>query len=777
MAKKKINRLLPLIPLRNMVVFPKMIIPLFVGRQKSIQALEESLSNDRMVILVSQRNENINEPAPQELNAIGTLVEIVQMLKLPDGTIKVLAEGVSRVRITELVEADSFFKAKAEIIEDVSDITNAEYVIKSISEQFEHYVKLNNKIPAETLMSIISIEDPSRLADLITSYLVIDVNQKQDILEINNVAERLGKLSDILLREIDLLEVEKKLHVKVQDQIEKVQREYYLKEKIKAIKEELGDYDEIYSEVDDYKKKITTLSLPPEAKSKVTREISRLDKIPTVSSESGVIRTYLDWLLELPWNTKTEDYIDIDKVKEILDNEHYGLDKVKERILEYFAVFKLTKRIQGTILCLVGPPGVGKTSIANSIANAMNRKFCRISLGGIKDEAELRGHRRTYVGSLPGRIIQAIHRAKTKNPVILLDEIDKLGTEFRGDPAAALMEILDPEQNSTFSDHYLEVPFDLSNVMFIATANTTHTIEKPLLDRMEVIPISGYTDAEKKIISNKHLIPKQLEKNGIPFNDLIFTDQGISMIIKYYTREAGIRNLERLIALFCRKAAKNIITNDKLPIETTKATVKKFLGPVIYRGDKMNEEHEIGVATGLAWTAVGGCLIPIEVASVKGRGKLMLTGQMGDVMQESAQAALTYIRSCTHRLGIDDDFHRKRDIHIHIPEGAVPKDGPSAGITIACALASSLSGIPVRKDVAMTGEITLRGKVLPIGGLKEKVLAAFQAGIHIVIIPADNEPNLADIPKYIRRKMKFVKAKMLDEVLATAFTQMPNKLI
>lgn len=768
MTKGSTNNLLPLIPLRNMVVFPKMIIPLFVGRQKSIQALEEALSHDRLVILSAQKTENVDEPTVNDLHTVGTLVEIVQMLKLPDGTIKVLAEGINRIRITQLIEESSYFKVRAEILYDNTVLPDSELIIKNITELFEHYVKLNNKIPTETLMSIINLEDPSRLADLITSYMVIDTAIKQDLLETVNVDERITKLADILTKEISLFEVDKKLNVKVQDHIERIQKEYYLKEKIKAIREELGDYDENSSDIDEYRKKINLIGLPPEVKTKAIRELSRLEKIPSISSESGVIKTYLDWMLELPWNTKTEDQLDIEHVESVLNHDHYGLGKVKERILEYFAVFKLTNKIQGSILCLVGPPGVGKTSIAQSIATAMNRKFYRIALGGIKDEAELRGHRRTYVGSLPGRIIQAIHRTKTKNPVILLDEIDKLSNDFRGDPSAALMEILDPEQNNAFHDHYLEVPVDLSNIMFIATANTIHTIEKPLLDRMEVIQLSGYTDEEKKIICKNYLIPKQIEKNGIPDHALVFTESGIKTIIKNYTREAGIRNLERLIASFCRKAAKSIITNEKLPIETNHTTIRKFLGPPAHLGDKMNDEHEVGVATGLAWTAVGGSLIPIEVAALRGRGKLTLTGQMGEVMQESAQAALTYIRSCSQHLGIDDDLYRKTDIHIHIPEGAVPKDGPSAGVTIATALASAMSGKPVRNDVAMTGEITLRGKVLPIGGLKEKVLAAFQAGITTVIIPKDNEVNLIDIPQNIRRKIKFVIAKTLDDVLNTA---------
>lgn len=762
------NKLIPLIPLRNIVVFPKMIIPLFVGRQKSIQALEESLSHDRTIILVSQINESVDEPQPEDLNKIGTLVEIVQMLKLPDGTIKILVEGLNRVKFDSIVTSNDFFKVTPQIIEDEVDIDDPESKIKQLSDQFEVYIKLNKKIPAETLMSIINIEDLGKLTDLITSYLSIPAGEKQSILETTELKKRLNLLTVILQREIDLLEVEKNLNVKVQDQIEKVQKEYFLKEKIKAIKKELGDGDEKLSDVEEYKTTISNLELSSEAKSKANKEVARLDRLPSSSTESGVIRTYLDWLLELPWGVKSQDNVDINKVSKILDEQHFGLDKVKDRILEYFAVNQLTNKVQGSILCLVGPPGVGKTSVASSIATAMNRSLGRIALGGIKDEAELRGHRRTYVGSMPGRIIQAMHKAKTKNPIILLDEIDKLSSDFKGDPSAALLEILDPEQNAHFSDHYLEVPFDLSDVIFIATANTIHSIEKPLLDRMEVITLSGYTDEEKITISKKHIIPKQLKKHGIDNKHLTFTTHGLSILIRNYTREAGVRNLERLIASFCRKTAKSIISKEKLPIKSTKNIITKFLGPIKYLDDKINQKNEVGVATGLAWTSVGGCILPIEVAALKGRGRLTLTGQMGDVMQESAQAALTFIRSMATELGIDEDFYRKVDIHIHIPEGSVPKDGPSAGITIATAVASALSNTPVKKEVAMTGEITLRGKVLAIGGLKEKALAAFQAGIKTVIVPKENEHNLDDIPQNIKKKLKFVLVNNLSEVLKVA---------
>lgn len=765
MSKKNI---LPLIPLRNIVVFPKMIIPLFVGRDKSIQALEEALSRDRHIVLSCQKNENVDEPSSTDLYSVGTMVEIVQMLKLPDGTMKILVEGINRVRFSSVKNENGHFQVEQEVIESAGTINAPEDKARTLSDLFEKYVKINKKIPTETLMSIINIEEPERLSDMITSYLSITTKEKQKVLETYNIKDRTKLVISLLKAEIKTNEVEHKLDIKVQDQIEKVQKEYFLKEKIKAIKEELGDIDTDYSEDEEYKMKLDELNLSKETHSKILKEINRLDKLPNSSSEAGVIRTYIDWVLELPWDRSKTSDIDLKTVKDFLDKEHYSLEKVKERVIEYLAVNKLTKKPQTTILCLAGPPGVGKTSIASSIAKSLNREFCRIALGGVKDVAELRGHRRTYVGSLPGRIIQAVHKSNSNNPVILLDEIDKLCTEFKGDPSAALLEILDPEQNSTFSDHYLEVPFDLSKIIFIATANTTHTIEKPLLDRMEVIRISGYTDEEKLNICKKHIIPKQLLTTGIDSTHIEFNDDGLLKIINNYTREAGIRTLERYIATLCRKAAKRLLMSEPLPISTDIETINDLLGPIKFFDEHTHDKTEIGVAMGMAWTSAGGCLIPIEVAALKGRGKLTLTGQMGDVMQESAQAALTYIRSIASEYNISDDFYRKYDIHIHIPEGAVPKDGPSAGITIATAIASALSQRPVHNDITMTGEITLRGKVMPVGGIKEKVLAAFQAGIKTVILPKENFYNTDEIPDNIKKEISFVFADTLKDVLEIA---------
>ncbi|MFH1429443.1 MAG: endopeptidase La [Candidatus Margulisiibacteriota bacterium] len=765
----------PLIPLRNMVIFPRMIIPLFIGRERSLQALDQSLAKDKLIVLASQDDESIDEPSSDHIYKYGTLAEIVQVLKLPDETTKVLVEGINRVKIENYIHNTPFHLVSAQKMEDADkDAVELEALSNILVEQFETYVKLNKKIPAETLMSIVSIDDPSRLADLIASYLILKVPEKQSILELISIPDRCKKLSEILHRENDLLEVEKKIHVKVKDQIEKVQREYYLKEKLKAIQDELGTEEDATPESVDYKKRIKAANMSAEAEKKAFKELNRLMKLPGTTAESGVIRTYLDWLIDLPWDKKTKETVRITEVEKKLDQDHYGLEKVKERILEYFSVFKLTKKIQGSILCLVGPPGVGKTSIARSIARAMNRDFSRISLGGVRDEAELRGHRRTYVGAMPGRIIQSLQKVGYNNPVILLDEIDKMASDFRGDPAAALMEILDSEQNKTFSDHYLEVSFDLSDILFICTANTLFNIPGPLLDRMEIIDVPGYTEDEKLQITMRYLVPKQLKKHGLSKKYLTFIEDSLRIIIKEYTREAGVRNLERLIAKVCRKTAKQVVEKQHSSIKFNKSMLKRFLGAPKYFKDKMEEEDQIGVATGLAWTEMGGTTMPIEIAILKGRGALTITGQLGDVMKESAQAAHSYVRTKAEQLHIDPNFYRRSDIHVHVPEGAIPKDGPSAGITMATALASALSGIPVRKDVAMTGEVTLRGRVLPIGGLKEKALAAFSTGIKTVIIPFDNKKDLEDIPPKIRKKIKFVPVKHMDDVLEVALKK-PNK--
>lgn len=769
---------LPLIPLRNMVVFPQMIVPLFIGRSKSVKALEDTLEKERLVVFASQKIEDIEEPSPDDICTIGTLAEIVQMLALPDGTTKILVEGVTRVKITGFTQNDPYYKVKISKIAEVSEVTvEVEALIRMIIKKFEKYVKLNKRIPSETLMSIINVENPGRLADLVASYLTLKIEEKQAILEAVNLQKRLKKINEVLDKEIEVLDVEKKLQSRVRKQIETVQKEYYLKEKLKAIQEELGEEDESSPELSEYRKKIEAAKMPEEVKEKAVKELERLTKMPSMVSEATVIRTYLDWLIDLPWKKKSKSKIDISEVQKILDEDHFGLEKVKERIVEYFAVLQRTGKIGGTILCLIGPPGVGKTSIGKSIARAMGRKFVRVSLGGIRDEAEIRGHRKTYVGSLPGRIIQYIAKGKVNNPVFLLDEIDKMGTDFRGDPSAALLEVLDPEQNKEFSDHYLEVPFDLSDVFFITTANTTEPIPRPLKDRMELIEMSGYTEEEKMGIAKEHLIAKELDKHGL-LKDMIFFDKdALLSIIQEYTREAGVRNLERAIETICRKIATEAVKNKKdEKVIVKKKDLQKFLGPIKYRYGIAEESDQVGVATGLVWTEVGGDTVQIEVTAMKGRGTLTITGMLGDVMQESAKAAMSCIRARASVLGIDELFYRKTDIHLHVPEGAVPKDGPSAGITIATALASALTGIPVKKEIAMTGEITLRGRVLPIGGLKEKILGARRAGIKKIVLPEDNRKDYDDIITHFKEElgMEFVFVSGIDEVLKEALATVPK---
>ncbi|MCX5748924.1 MAG: endopeptidase La [Candidatus Saganbacteria bacterium] len=773
---------LPLIPLRNMVVFPQMIVPLFIGRSKSVKALEDTLEKERLVVFASQKSEDIEEPAPKDICTIGTLAEVVQMLALPDGTTKILVEGVTRVKLDSFTQDSPYYKVKISKIPEPVEVTvEVEAMLRVVIKKFENYVKLNKRIPSETLMSIINVENPGRLADLIASYLTLKVDEKQAILESIVLSKRLKKLTEILDKEIEVLEVEKKLQGRVRKQIDKVQKEYYLKEKLRAIQEELGVEDEESGpEVAEYRKKLEVAKLPEEVKEKAFKELERLAKMPSMVAESTVIRTYLDWIIDLPWKKKTKSKIDINEVEKILNEDHYGLDKVKERIAEYFAVLQRTGKMGGTILCLVGPPGVGKTSIGKSIARAIGRKFVRISLGGIRDEAEIRGHRRTYVGSLPGRIIQSIAKGRVNNPVFLLDEIDKLGTDFRGDPSAALLEVLDPEMNKEFSDHYLEVPFDLSDVFFITTANTVEPIPRPLRDRMELIEMSGYTEEEKLGIAKGFLVPREIEKHGLSKDMIKFDDEALFSIIREYTREAGVRNLERMIETICRKIATAAVKNNK----DEKMNVKKkdlagYLGPFRYRFGIAEEKDQVGVSTGLVWTEVGGDTTPVEVTAMRGRGNLTLTGMLGDVMQESAKAAMSFVRSRAEALGIDEAFYRKTDIHVHVPEGAVPKDGPSAGITIAAALASALSGIPVKKDIAMTGEITLRGRVLPIGGLKEKLLAARRAGMKKVILPEDNRKDLAEVQEQIKQdlNMEFIFVKHMDEVLRSALVNVPKGLL
>ncbi len=769
---------LPLIPLRNMVVFPQMIVPLFIGRNKSVKALEDTLKKEKMIVFSSQKSEEVEEPTTKDLCTIGTLAEIVQLLSLPDGTTKILVEGVSRVKIEKYTQESPYFKVLVSRIVEPEGLTvEAEALVRNVIKLFEKYVKLNKRIPPETLMSIINVDQPGRLADLITSYLNLKVEEKQAILEAVVVEKRLKQLTEVLDKEIEILEVEKKLQGKVRRQIEKVQKEYYLKEKLRAIQEELGEEvsdEETGPEVMEYRKKIAAAKLPQEVREKAEKEIERLSKMPSMVAEATVIRTYLDWLIELPWKKKTKSKLDISQVEKILNEDHYGLKKVKERILEYFAVLQLTGKIGGSILCLVGPPGVGKTSVAESIARAMGRKFIRVSLGGMRDEAEIRGHRRTYVGALPGRIIQSIHKVGISNPVFLLDEVDKLGADFRGDPASALLEVLDPAQNKNFSDHYLEVAFDLSDVFFITTANTMEPIPRPLRDRMEIIEMSGYTEEEKLNIAKGYLLKRELEKHGLTKDQVLLEDQTILDIIRFYSCEAGVRELERTIAAVLRKLATQIVkTKEKKAFTVKPEQLNEFLGAPKYRYGLAETEDQIGIATGLVWTEVGGDTTTIEVTIMKGRGNLTLTGQLGDVMQESAKAAMSYVRSRADDLGIDESFYRKFDIHIHVPEGAVPKDGPSAGVTIATALTSALCGIPARRDIAMTGEITLRGKVLAIGGLKEKLLAAKRAGINTVILPEENKNDLDEIRKELPADMNFVLAKEADEVLKNALTKNP----
>jgi len=774
---------LPLIPLRNMVVFPQMIVPLFIGRSKSVKALEDTLEKERLVVFASQRSEDVEEPLPKDICTVGTLAEVVQMLALPDGTTKILVEGVTRVKIESFTQDSPYYKVKISKIPEPADITvEVEALLRLVIKKFENYVKLNKRIPSETLMSIINVENPGRLADLIASYLTLKVEEKQAILESIDLKKRLKKLTDILDKELEVLEVEKKLQGRVRKQIDRVQKEYYLKEKMRAIQEELGQEadDEAGPEVAEYRKKLEAVKLPEEVREKAFKELERLSKMPSMVAESTVIRTYLDWIIDLPWKKKTKSKIDINEVEKILNEDHFGLDKVKERIAEYFAVLQRTGKMGGTILCLVGPPGVGKTSIGKSIARAIGRKFVRISLGGVRDEAEIRGHRRTYVGSLPGRIIQSLAKGGVNNPVFLLDEIDKLGTDFRGDPSAALLEVLDPEMNKEFSDHYLEVPFDLSDVFFITTANTIEPIPRPLKDRMELIEMSGYTEEEKMGIAKGYLIPREMEKHGLSKDIIKFDDEAVLSVIREYTREAGVRNLERMLETVCRKIATAAVKSKK----DEKLTVKKkdlagYLGPVRHRFGMAEESDQVGVATGLVWTEVGGDTTPVEVTAMRGRGSLTLTGMLGDVMQESAKAAMSFIRSRAEALGIDESFYRKTDIHVHVPEGAVPKDGPSAGITIATALSSALSGIPVKKDVAMTGEITLRGRVLPIGGLKEKLLAARRAGIKTIIMSEENRKDLEEVKEQIKQdlNMEFILVKHMDDVLRSALVTVPKGLL
>jgi len=772
------KRNIPLIPLRGLTIFPYMVIHFDVGRDKSINALEEAMVNDSLIFLTAQKEAEIDEPGPDDFYHVGTVCKIKQLLKLPGDNIRVLVEGINRAKITEIIMEEPYIKVEIEEFiydEEITKDKKMEAIMRMVIESFGEYISIGNRISAEALVNVSKIEEPGRLADVIASYIFLSLENKQKILEAFHPYKRLETLQVILREEIEILKLEEKISQRVKKQINKVQKEYYLREQLKAIQYELGEDDDFMEEIEKYKEKIESIKMPEEVKEKALKEVDRLLKMSSSSAEASVIRTYLDWIVDLPWGKETKDRIDIKKSREILDADHYGLEDVKERILEYLAVRRLAKGIKGPILCLVGPPGVGKTSIARSIAKSLNRKFVRMSLGGVRDEAEIRGHRRTYVGAIPGRIISSMRKVNSKNPVFLFDEIDKLSSDFRGDPASALLEVLDPEQNSTFTDHFLEVPFDLSKVMFITTANTTATIPGPLLDRMEVIRIPGYTDEEKLQIAIRYLLPKQMKEHGLKEENIYISENTIKDIINNYTREAGVRDLERNIANLCRKAAKKIVEDNVKTVRITSGNLEKYLGIPKYRHEKAQEEHQIGIATGLAWTAVGGETLSIEVTPMPGTGKLQLTGQLGDVMKESAMAGISYIRSRAHELNIDENFYKEKDIHIHVPEGAIPKDGPSAGITIATAVISALSNVPVNRNVAMTGEITLRGRVLPIGGVKEKVLAANRAGIKKVLLPIENKKDAEEIPEKVRKKMEIVFVKTMDEVLSHALVKEDDK--
>lgn len=764
------DNIVPLLPIRGITIFPHMVLHFDVGRAKSILALEEAMIRNQVIFLVTQKDHSVEDPGVEDIYKIGTVSKIKQILKLPGDTIRVLVEGLYRAEIQEIINEEPFFEAKLDIYqeEDVEKTPNVEALMRQAVSHFESYTKISNSIPDEVITTLDEIEQPGKLADVITSYLVLKQDIRQELLEAVNPVDRIKNLLEILAREIDILKIEKKIGLKVKRKIDKMQKEYYLREQLKVIQEELGDKDDIQAEVEEYKKKINKGKLPKEAKDKALYELSRLEKMGTASPEGGVIRTYLDWLVELPWGKETKDTEDISKVREVLENEHYGLTDVKERILEYLAVRKLNKSMKGPILCLVGPPGVGKTSIARSIANAMDRKFVRMSLGGVRDEAEIRGHRRTYIGSIPGRIIYGMKQAGSKNPVFLLDEIDKMSSDFKGDPADALLEVLDGEQNFNFRDHYVEVPFDLSRVLFITTANTLDTIPRPLMDRMEVIDISGYTDEEKVSICSRYLVSRQLKENGLTVDNISISDKVIKDVINLYTRESGVRSLERKIGAICRKAAIEIAENPNKKVRVTQQNLSKYLGTPRYKFEEKAGKDEIGVVMGLAWTAYGGDTLPIEVMPMPGSGKLELTGQLGDVMKESARAGYSYVRAHAAEFGIDEEFYKKIDVHIHVPEGAVPKDGPSAGVTMITAMVSALSKKPVRSDIAMTGEITLTGRVLPIGGVKEKSLAAYRAGIREIILPEENKKDIDKIPDNIKRKVNFHFADRVDKVLEIA---------
>jgi ATP-dependent Lon protease len=761
------------LPLRDIVVFPHMIVPLFVGREKSVRALEEVTNGDGRILLAAQHDAGVDDPGPDDIFPVGTVGSILQLLKLPDGTVKVLVEGGERAKITAFTEQSEFVEAEADILSDNETGTpELKALARTVVAQFESYVKLNKKIPPEVLVSVNQIEEPSKLADTIAAHLALKIPEKQQLLETEDVKDRLERVFAFMEGEIDVLEVEKRIRGRVKRQMERSQREYYLNEQMKAIQRELGDGEDGKDETQELEERLQKIKLSKEAKEKVGAELKKLRNMAPMSAEATVVRNYLDWIASIPWKKPSRVKKDLNGAEAVLNEDHFGLDKVKERILEYLAVQTRTKKVKGPILCLVGPPGVGKTSLGRSIARATGRQFVRMSLGGVRDEAEVRGHRRTYIGSMPGKIIQGMKKAKSSNPLFLLDEIDKLGADWRGDPSSALLEVLDPEQNSTFADHYLEVDYDLSDVMFVTTSNSLN-MPQPLLDRMEIIRIPGYTEDEKIEIAKRHLIEKQIKNNGLKKGEWSITDDALRDLVRFYTREAGVRNLEREIANLTRKAVREIVAENKKSIRVTKRNLDKYAGIKKFRFGKAENEDLVGVVTGLAWTEVGGELLTIEAVVMPGKGNVANTGKLGDVMQESVQAARSFLRSRLLRYGIKPSDFNKRDIHVHVPEGATPKDGPSAGVAMCTSIISALSGIPIRADVAMTGEITLRGRVLPIGGLKEKLLAALRGGIKTVLIPKDNEKDLADIPENVKKELEIIPVETVDEVLKRALTRLP----
>jgi ATP-dependent Lon protease len=769
--EKAETRRVPMMPVREMVIFPEMMHPFIVGREASVRALEEALAGDKKIFLVTQHDASVDDPKPEEIYQVGTLANIVQSVKLPDGNIKVLVEGTERAKIVQVTSEEGFFRASIRVVTVKSEPgPQTQQATERVTNLFEQYVKLSQSLNYDTMIAAVRVEDPSKLADAIAANLQIPVEEKQELLEIFEPLERLQRVAEILEGEIEKLNVDRSINTRVKRQMERAQKEYYLNEKLKAIQKELGRGEA--NEIEQLKKKIESSGMPEGPMEKAMQELKRLEMMPPMSAESTVSRNYLDWLLAVPWKKKSKEIRDITRAEQILAEDHYGLEKIKERILEYLAVRQLVKNPKGSILCFLGPPGVGKTSLAMSIGRATGRKFVRVSLGGVRDEAEIRGHRRTYIGALPGQIIQMMRKAGTVNPVFVLDEVDKMSMDFRGDPSAALMEVLDPELNHGFTDHYLDVEYDLSKVMFICTANVLHTIPQPLQDRMEVLRLPGYTEQEKHQIAQRYLVPRQLEATGLTKDHVKFTDEAVTHIIRHYTHEAGVRNLDREIANVCRKVARKVVTDPKTAsIEVTPANVNEYLGILKYRDFLAAKSNEIGLTTGLAWTEVGGQVLSTETTLMQGKGRLTLTGKLGDVMQESAQAGMSYVRSRSHLFGLPKDFYRHLDIHVHVPEGAIPKDGPSAGITICTSIVSALTRIPVRCDVAMTGEITLRGKVLPIGGVKEKLLAAHRLGLRTVILPKDNEKDLADIPPEILAQMSIQFVESMDEVLQIALEQ------